>query len=278
MDLRSRIMIITFLIILFVQGLNCFLEVGFLANNLEETNLRKYKIIGSLMMRKINTSLIFGKPMSGIDYHRLLSNITPKDVENIYIIDQNGQDLYTAKKGDIDTHFKVHKLIFNEKNPEVYRLFFPLTSRVNVEGNLVIEVSNQRVQDKRMALIRKSVFNFILILACSLPILYLLLTVFINRPYNRFIQAINTWLKEGNVKKLKAHKIDLYPLQESATMINRIKSAQWLLPVLPSTCKEIQKADETHQDSKTDTDSDADQALYEKFKQIVQIDVYPDGV
>ncbi|WP_321493348.1 hypothetical protein [uncultured Desulfobacter sp.] len=267
MNLRSRIMIVTFLIILFVQGLNCFLEVGFLANNLEDANLRKYRIIGNQMMRKINTSLIFGKPLSAIEHHRLLSNIIPADVENIHVIDQNGQDLYTAKKSDANTAFKVHGSVFNEKSPEVYRLFFPLTNRVGVQGNLVIEVSNQRVREKRLALIRKSILNFIIILACSLPVLYLLLTLFINRPYNRFIDAINVWLREENWLKLKEHKIDLSPLNESRMLFEQIKSAKWLVPDHPDDDEEIKER------SGPSAGRKIDETLYEKLKSILEINV-----
>jgi len=256
MNLRSRIMIVTFLIILFVQGLNCFLEVGFLANNLEEANLRKYSIVGNQMMRKIDTSLMFGKPLSAINHHRLLSNILPRDVENIYIIDRDGHNLYTAKNSGTHVPFKVHRALFNEKNPEIYRLFFPLTNRAGIQGKLVIEVSNQQVKEKRLALVRKSVLNFIIILACSLPVLYLLLTLFINRPYNRFVQAINTWLGQEEWSKLKAHRIDLSPLVESRAKVQSIKAAQWLVPDLPDA-----------------GGPDTDRTLYEKLKDILQINI-----
>ena len=223
-------MIITFLIILFVQGLNCFLEIGFLANNLEEANLRKYRIVGNQMMRKLNTSLIFGKPLAGIDHNRLLSNITPSDVENVYIVDAAGNLIYSVKKGGSVLHFRVYKSFFNEKDAKVYRIFFPLSDRTGIKGNLVIEVSNQEVKEKRLDLIQKSVLNFLVILAVSLPVLYGLLTFFINRPYKRFIKNIERWFDREEYDKLMENHIDLSPLNKTQAVLKKIRSGDWLSP------------------------------------------------
>ncbi len=239
MKLRSRIMIITFLIILFVQGLNCFLEIGFLANNLEENNLNKYRLVGNQMMRKLNTSLIFGKPLSQLDFHRLLSDIVPKGVDNLLIINPAGQTLYSARDRSTSSSLRVSDTFLNEKTPEVYRIFFPLSDRNEIKGNLVIIVSHKEVKEKRFDLIRKSVFTLLVFLAVSLPILYLLLTIFINRPYQQFIQNIEAWLDSGDYEKLKENHIDLSPLSITEERLKQIRSADWLSPENTSVYSEI---------------------------------------
>lgn len=269
MKLRSRIMIITFLIILFVQGLNCFLEIGFLANNLEEANLRKYRIVGNQMMRKINTSLIFGKPLAQIDHDRLLSGIVPKDVDNLHIIDPGGNILFSAKKGAEASNLRISDSFFNEKTPEAYRIFFPLSDRHGVKGNLVIVVSHQEVKDKRFYLIRKSVFNFLVILALSLPLLYAMLTFFINRPYNRFVMNIETWLKKGDLRKLKENHIDLSPLAETEKTLKEIRSADWLSPENSTVYEGIEK--EAAGDKTTRKEDSFETRLYKKLKTLMQV-------
>lgn len=265
MKLRSRIMIITFMIILFVQGLNCVLEIGFLANNVEEANLRKYRIIGNQMMRKLNTSLLFGKSLDSIDYDRLLSTIIPADVENVYIINPAGTLLYSEKKATHSSSFHSHNAFFDEKTSDVYQIFFPLTDRTGIKGNLVIKISNQKVKEKRFSLIRKSMFTFLIILAISLPLLYLLLTVFINRPYNRFITDIETWFSNGDYQKLKENHIDISPLIESERVLKKIRDSEWLLPAVSKAYEESETGEGAAVAEKFKEN------LYQKLKRLMQI-------
>ena len=228
MRLRSRIMIITFLIILFVQGLNCFLEIGFLANNLEMSNLRKYRIVGMEMARKLDKSLIFGKSLAHINFDRLLSDIMPKDVDNLYVIGADGNVLYSARQAAEAARLSMSKTFLNEKTPQAYRIFFPLKDRHAIQGNLVIIVSHKEVKEKRMYLIRKSIFNFLLILTVSLPVLYLLLTLFINRPYKRYIRNLETLLNREDYDSLDKNGIHLAPLRQSEAVLKTVRSAEWL--------------------------------------------------
>ncbi|MCG8618155.1 MAG: hypothetical protein MI802_18230 [Desulfobacterales bacterium] len=259
MKLRSRIMIITFLIILFVQGLNCFLEIGFLANNLETANLRKYRIVGTEMKRKLDKSLIFGKPLTNLNYDRLLSDILPKDMENLYIIGTDGNILYSARKESETARLTLSATFMNEKTPEAYRIFFPLKDRHAIQGNLVIVVSHKEVKEKRLYLIRKSIFNFLIILAISLPALYAMLTVFINRPYNKYIRDLENSLRKDDYERLKESGLDLSPLARTETTLKEIRSAKWLSP------------DKTDVYNLSDADADFRKRLYNKLKSLMQV-------
>lgn len=54
MKLRTKILTVTFFIILFVQGINCFLEIGFLFNNFEKKSINKYKTEVSPKLKCVN--------------------------------------------------------------------------------------------------------------------------------------------------------------------------------------------------------------------------------
>ena len=252
-------MIITFLIILFVQGLNCFLEIGFLANNLETANLRKYRIVGTEMKRKLDKSLIFGKPLTNINFDRLLSDILPKDMDNLYIIGTDGDILYSARKEMEAARLSMSDTFLNEKTPEAYRIFFPLKNRHAIQGNLVLIVSHKEVKEKRLYLIRKSVFNFLIILVISLPVLYAMLTIFMNRPYNKFIRNVEAWLRKDNYARLEENGLDLSPLARTETTLKEIRSAEWLRP------------DNTTVYNQSDVDADYRQRLYHKLKTLMQV-------
>lgn len=223
-------MIVTFLIILFVQGLNCFLEIGFLAGNLEENNLRKYRIIGSQMERKLNKSLVFGKPLEQINYERLLANIIPEDIENLYIIDVRGGVIFAAKEGGLSTSLHMFHDFTREKTRDAYRIHIPLSDRSRVTGNIVMVVSHQEIKEKLLFLVRRSVLTFLVILAVGLPLLYLLLTWFVNRPYYRFVQDLDTWIQTGQHHCLKQEGIDMSPLSMSREQIVQVRSGQWFSP------------------------------------------------
>jgi len=228
MKLRSRIMIITFLIILFVQGLNCFLQIGFLANNLEENNLRRYHIIGNEIRRKLNISLIFGKPLIQLNYGKLLAGLVPDDIENLHVIDKTGKIIYSARQKEAEGSFVLTQTFKRVKNLNSYSMFLPIEDRTDVQGNLILVLSLKDTQDKLFVLIRHSLFNFFVILGLSLPLLHGLLTFFINRPYNRFISDINTWLVEGRSERLKENGIDVSPLSQAEQQLKAIRASAWL--------------------------------------------------
>ncbi|MCG8687487.1 MAG: hypothetical protein MI892_21605 [Desulfobacterales bacterium] len=230
MRLRSRILIITFLIILFVQGLNCFLEIGFLANNLEKNNLRKYRITGTELKRKLDKSLIFGKSLANLNFNRLLGNIIPDDIKNLYIIDTQGHVVFSHNQADYSETLHMHIDFFQEKTQDTFRLFIPLSDRKEIKGNLVIVVSQDEIKGKMLYLIRQSISNFLIIVALSLPVLYGLLTLFIVRPYNRFIQESISQMDNRDYEGLTRKGINLFPLLTADKTLLKLKQNQWLSP------------------------------------------------
>lgn len=230
MKLRSRILIVTFLISLFVQGLNCFLEIGFLANNLEENNLKKYSIIGTELKRKLDKSLIFGKPLANLNFTRLLGNIIPHDITNLYIIDTAGDIVFAHNRSDHQEALRMYPRFFQEKTRDTFRLFFPLSDRNTVKGNLVLIVSHDEIREKMLSLIRQSITTFLVIVVISLPVLYGLLTLFIVRPYTRFISGIMHRLDNKDYAGLDREGIHLSPMVTADRTLSRIKSGDWFSP------------------------------------------------
>ena len=227
MKLRTRILIVTFFIILFVQGINCFLEIGFLFNNFEKKSINKYKIIGNEIKRKLDKSLAFGKPLTHINYQRLIASIIPSEVQNLYITDNAGEKIYSKK----DTHqktFPFYQSFTTTKISDYYRIFIPLSNKSEVIGNIVIVVSNKKIQTKLSYLIKKSIITFLIIVTTTLPILFVLLTIFINTPYNTFIRNLRTYLAKEQYDKLKENMIDLNPVFHADEKIKEIRKGEWL--------------------------------------------------
>ena len=190
MKLRSKIMIVTFFTILFVQGINCFLGIGFLLNNLEENSIKRYQILGNEIKRKLNRSLIFGKPLTHINYKRLLSYIIPADIENLHIIDTLGKPIYSLKKNKNKGPFLFQETPAQIKTSEYYNIYIPLTARSEIRGNILIIVSLKKIKEKLIYLVKKSLINFLLIVVFTLPILYLLLTMIINKPFGKYVSNL----------------------------------------------------------------------------------------
>lgn len=205
-------MIITFLIILFVQGLNCLLEIGFLANNLKENNLRRFYIIGNEIRRKLNTSLIFGKPVSQLNYQKLLSNILPQDIGNLHVTDKTGKVVYSLRKGENQQTFQVNLQVKQVVIRDSYNIFLPLENRSGVQGNIIMVVSLRDTRESMYVMLRQSLIHFLTILGISLPLLYALLTIFVNRPYNRFVSDLSVWFTQGRFDRLSENGMDLFSL------------------------------------------------------------------
>ncbi|MCK5100333.1 MAG: hypothetical protein KAR45_19650, partial [Desulfobacteraceae bacterium] len=137
MKLRTRIVIVTFFIILFVQGINCFLEIGFLFNNFEKKSINKYKIIGNEIKRKLDKSLAFGKPLTHINYKRLIASIIPSEAQNLFIVDKSGGKIYSKKDTNQKT-FPFYQSFTTTKTSDHYQIFIPLSNKSEVIGNILI--------------------------------------------------------------------------------------------------------------------------------------------
>jgi hypothetical protein len=228
MKLRSKIMIVTFFTILFVQGINCFLGIGLLLNNLEENSIKRYQFLGNEIKRKLNKSLIFGKPLTHINYKRLLSYIIPADIENLHIIDTLGQPIYSLKKNKNKSSFLFQEKPAQIKTSEYYNIYIPLTVKSEIRGNILIIVSLKEIKDKLIYLIKKSFINFLLIVVFTLPILYFLLTMIINKPFMKYVNNLERLIENENYDELKEKGIDLTPFISIRNQIDKIKKGEWL--------------------------------------------------
>ena len=61
-----------------------------------------------------------------------------------------------------------------------------------------------------------------------MPVLFILLTIFINTPYNNFIRNLGTYLAKEQYDKLKENMIDLSPVFRADEKIKNIKKGEWL--------------------------------------------------
>ena len=219
MKLCSRITLITLLLIFCVQALNCFLEVGFLAGNLEAANRRKFSLVGGEIQRKLNISLIFGKPLTHLNYDRLLSGLVDSELENLYVLDPQGHLVYSFKE---EGNLKI------KSHPNQDSLVFPLSDRSGGRGQMVLDISQARIQDRLWELVKKSVFNFLGILPISFILLYWVLNRFITRPHDAFIRKMEASMDQGDFKALKDSGIDLMPLEQARKAVAEAKSGTWI--------------------------------------------------
>ncbi|MCG8564243.1 MAG: hypothetical protein MI747_04085 [Desulfobacterales bacterium] len=215
MKLCSRIILITFLIIFFVQGLNCFLEIGFLADNLMENSQRKYRLLGTELQRKLNISLVFGKPLDQLKYDRLLSGLINEDLENLHVRNPAGQTVYSLRPN-------------RRAETGVEEMGFLLSDRHGVKGQMILVISHQAVRDRLLSLVQKSILFFLVILGISLPLLYFFLTRYIQVPHERFVQSLEQGLASGDVDGLSRKGVVLSPLADVDRRLMAIRSGQWL--------------------------------------------------
>jgi len=227
MTLRTKLLIVTFSTILFVQGISCFLEIGFLLNNLEENHIKKYQVIGKEVKRKLNKSLIFGKPLAHISYSRILLGVVPDDVENLVVIDPDSKPVYSFKPLADPANFKFQKKITQVKTSQQYYFYIPLKAKLKVKGNVVILVSQAKIKDRLFFLVKQALIDFIVVVVLTLPILYILLTLFINRPFHSYVRKLENLLGKEDGKGLKEQGIDISHLDEAEQNILDIKSGGW---------------------------------------------------
>ncbi len=228
MKLRTKIIIVTFFIILFVQGINGFLEIGFLFNNFEKKSINKYKIIGNEIKRTLDKSLTFGKPLTHINYKRLLANKIPPNIHDLCIVNDSGKKIYSAKQNNNQNSFSFYKSFTQLKTPEFYQVFIPLEDKSEVKGNIIIIVPTEKIKKKLFYLIKKSIITFLIIVTTTLPILFILLTIFINTPYYKFTENLESWIIKEEYDKLTEYKIDLTPIFTAEKEIQRVKKGSWL--------------------------------------------------
>lgn len=225
--LRTKIFFITILIILFIQTFNSMLQIGFLAKNLEKNNVNKYILIGTEMKRKLEKSLLFGKPLSQLNFKRLLEGILPEDIANFFIINAADKTLFAVRQTALPPHEFLEK-ISTQKTENFYQITIPLVKQSKTVGNMITMVSVAHVRKELFLLINDSIKNSLIIIAVVLPFLYLVLSLWINRPYTRSIKRLTRSLLNRDRDSLLSAGINPDTLLEAEKQVNYISSGKWL--------------------------------------------------
>lgn len=199
--LRTKIFLITTLILILLQSLNCVLEIAFLYNHLEAGAIQKISTIGNEMARKLEKSMMFGKKLERLKFKRLLEGLMPEDIINFHTIDKRGNIIFRVNETEteIPAFSTKPKTI---KSEGMYQIVVPLEKFGQALGNIVISVSTADVENRLIAIIRGSVLDSLTIFCVMLPILYVILVFFIDRPYMNRIRGITRALIERDHRKL----------------------------------------------------------------------------
>lgn len=225
--LRTKIFFITILIILLIQTLNSMLQIGFLSKNLEKNNVHKYVLIGTEIKRKLEKSLLFGKPLGQLNFKRLLEGILPEDIQNFFIINAADKTLFAVRQTALPPHEFLEN-INTQKTENFYQITIPLVKQSKTVGNMITMVSVAHVRKELFLLINDSIKNSLIIMAVVLPFLYLVLSLWINRPYTRSIKRLTRSLLNRDRDSLLSAGINLDTLLEAEKQVNYIGSGKWL--------------------------------------------------
>lgn len=203
------------------------LQIGFLAKNLEKNNVNKYILIGKEMKRKLEKSLLFGKPLGQLNFKRLLEGILPEDIQNFFIINAADKTLYAFRQTALPPHEFLEN-INTQKTENFYQITIPLVKQSKTVGNMITMVSVTHVRKELFLLINDSIKNSLIIMAVVLPFLYLVLSLWINRPYTRSIKRLTRSLLNRDRDSLLSEGINLDAILEAEKQINYISSGKWL--------------------------------------------------
>ncbi len=238
MALRMKIFLITVLILLLIQGLNSVLEVAFLYNHLEDSSIKKYTTIGAEMKRKLEKSMLFGKPLSRLNYIRLLEGIIPKGINNFLVVDSDGNILYTLAPF-VKKSVPFYEAQATQKTDENYEIAIPLKNMGRVVGNIILLVSRDEVQSKISGIIKESLKESLIIFCIVLPLLYLILILEVDRPYKKAVNKIVRALMDRDYEELKEEGIDSENLKNAERMIQYLTSGNWVKMENPEVYKKL---------------------------------------
>ncbi len=255
--LRTKIFLITTLIILLIQGLNSMLEIGFLMKNLEKNYLGKYLLIGTELKRKLEKSMLFGKALEQLNFDRLLEGILPKDIDNLFIVNTAGDTLYAVRRAPLPP-YTFQEQVRTVTMDNFYQVSIPLVKDDQTVGNMLTRVSVSHVRGELAMMIRESVKNSLMIIVIVLPFLYLVLSLWINRPYMRSVKRLTRSLINRDRTDLLSNGINPDGLIQAEKQLDNIASGKWLavesremlekLNLFSSVINAMEKADETGQD------------------------------
>lgn len=226
-SLRTKTFIFTTLIILLIQSLNSGLEIGFLYKNIKENSFKRYMVSGKEMKKKLEKSMLFGLPLTQLNFQKLLKGLPPEDLEDLYIIDNQGAVLFSL----FNKHTSLPdatQTISTRKSGGFYWLSFPLMKGNAVSGNIWMVVPSQQIYQKLISLIRTAVKNSILFICIVMPFLYIVLIVRIDRPYRRSIHRLRRSLMDRDRRRLLSTGINPDNLFNAEKKIEKIQSGKWI--------------------------------------------------
>ncbi len=178
------------------------------------------------MARKLEKSMLFGKPLAMLNFQRLLEGLMPGDIENLYILDADGKQLYQRKDSA-----QAEEIPGEDRMPgrRFYRISVPLEKNGKAVGEIVTVVSTAYVRERLSSIIRESLYNSLIIIAVVLPLLYLILIFWVDRPYVRQVRSLTRALKERNHERLEKEGIDTRNLMEAESIIDQITNGKWIM-------------------------------------------------
>lgn len=227
MALRTRIFLIAALLIIAIQGLNSALEIGFLHRNLTESHVGQYVLIGKEAKRKLEKSLLFGIPISQLNYKRLLFGMLPDEIKSFHVFDDRGMLLYSLEPGQIPPP-SLSAEISILKEDGLFIIVVPLESGGKVVGNMAAVVSGEAMEEEIHFLIVKSLKHSALILIFALPLLFLVVTYQIDRPFRRSIRSLTDALGARDRRRLGEAGIKIDKIMEAESLVDRIRCGAWI--------------------------------------------------
>jgi hypothetical protein len=207
MTLRTKIFLITTLIILLIQSLNSVLEVAFLYGHLKETRIHTFRTVGREMKRKLEKSLAFGKPLKTLNFDRLLQGLMPNKLEVFIITDENGKRIAELETPNPSAQSSGDKTP-DQTAKESYRIQIPIENNDRVVGYMQMSLSGKAIRSEISSIIESSVYNSLAIILFVLPVLYAVLIWRVDRPYAGQIKTLTTAFELRDDQTLKKEGIE----------------------------------------------------------------------
>ena len=224
---------ITTLLLISIQSFNSILEIAFLYNHIEENSIKKYRHSGKVIKQKLEKSISFGKQLETLDFNRLLKGIIPTDIENFYILNADKKVLFQPfpDKGLFKSFYEDYNVTQKKRS---YLVTIPLENKKATIGNIVIVIPDAQVRSRLYALIKEAVVNFMITIGIILPILYIILIIYIDRPYTSRIKKITKKFQDREYDSLSTEGIELKNLMAAEALIDHISTGNWLKTDAPA--------------------------------------------
>lgn len=236
MNLGKKIIILATLVVLGMQTLSCVLEIGFLYRKIEGGYLTKYKLSGTAIVRKLERSLLYGKKIDKLNYNRLLKGLVPKDASGITINDATGKELYALNDVKIAGMGVINKSDVVLKKKQYYAMAFPIYQVDEFKGNMFVFISDRGIRDKIMPIIKDVVVKFIVIFVALIFMLYIILHIFMEKPFGVYINNLREAIEKKDISVLSAVGVNMGDYSRVEALINKLKGVKWL---------ELKKSDNT---------------------------------